>query len=135
MKIDEVRERYLKFFEKRGHTIYPSDSLMPENDPSLLFTGAGMNQFKDMFLGKGRIPFKRVTTAQKCLRTGDIEKVGRTSSHHTFFEMMGNFSFGDYFKEEAIMWAWDFLTKEMKLSEELLYVSVYEDDEDAYRIW
>ena len=135
MKIDEVRERYLKFFEKRGHTIYPSDSLMPENDPSLLFTGAGMNQFKDMFLGKGRIPFKRVTTAQKCLRTGDIEKVGRTSSHHTFFEMMGNFSFGDYFKEEAITWAWEFLTKEMKLSEELLYVSVYEDDEDAYRIW
>ena len=102
MKASEVRSRYLNFFAKKGHTVEKSDSLVPENDPTVLFTGAGMNQFKDMFLGKGNKPYKRATTSQKCLRTGDLENVGKTPSHHTFFEMLGNFSFGDYFKAEAI---------------------------------
>jgi alanyl-tRNA synthetase len=135
MKIDEIRERYLDFFKRKGHTVYPSDSLVPANDPSLLFTGAGMNQFKDMFLGRGTLPFKRATTSQKCLRTGDIERVGRTSRHHTFFEMLGNFSFGDYFKREAIHWAWEFATQETKIPAERLTISVYKDDDEAYKIW
>jgi alanyl-tRNA synthetase len=133
--LDEIRERYLDFFKKRGHTVYPSDSLVPPNDPSLLFTGAGMNQFKDMFLGRGTLPFKRATTSQKCLRTGDLESVGRTSRHHTFFEMLGNFSFGDYFKREAITWAWEFATREMGISPDRLNISVYKEDEEAYKIW
>ena len=133
--LDEIRERYLEFFKKRGHTAYPSDSLVPPNDPSLLFTGAGMNQFKDMFLGRGTLPFKRATTSQKCLRTGDLEAVGRTSRHHTFFEMLGNFSFGDYFKREAINWAWEFTTKEMGIAPERMTISVYKDDPEAYKIW
>ncbi|MBI3857927.1 MAG: alanine--tRNA ligase [Planctomycetes bacterium] len=133
--LDEIRERYLDFFKKRGHTVYPSDSLVPPNDPSLLFTGAGMNQFKDMFLGRGTLPFKRATTSQKCLRTGDLESVGRTSRHHTFFEMLGNFSFGDYFKREAITWAWEFATKEMGISPDRLNISVYKEDDEAYKIW
>ena len=135
MSIDEIRERYLDFFKKRGHTVYPSDSLVPPNDPSLLFTGAGMNQFKDMFLGRGTLPFKRATTAQKCLRTGDLESVGRTARHHTFFEMLGNFSFGDYFKHEAITWAWQFVNQEMNIPAERLTISVYKDDPEAFEIW
>ena len=135
MTPDEVRDRYLRFFEKRGHTIWPSASLVPQNDPTLLFTGAGMNQFKDMFLGVGNLPFKRATTSQKCLRTGDLDNVGVTAYHHTFFEMLGNFSFGDYFKAEAISWAYEFLVAEMGVSRDRLSVSVYEKDEEAYVFW
>jgi len=135
MRPDELREAYLSFFESKGHTRHPSDSLVPSNDPTLLFTGAGMNQFKEMFLGVGNLDFRRATTAQKCFRTGDLDNVGRTFYHHTFFEMLGNFSFGDYFKREAIRWAWEFVTKVMKLPAERLQVSVHEDDDEAYGIW
>ncbi|OQZ01332.1 MAG: alanine--tRNA ligase [Candidatus Brocadia sp. UTAMX2] len=135
MKTNEIRNKFLKFFEKKSHVIWPSDSLVPQNDPTLLFTGAGMNQFKDMFLGKGNLDFKKATTCQKCLRTGDIDNVGKTASHHTFFEMLGNFSFGDYFKTETIEWAWEFLTQELKIPEERLRVSVYKDDQESYEIW
>ena len=134
MRVDEIRERFLGFFEERGHRIYPSDSLVPANDPSILFTGAGMNQFKDEFLGKVK-GSRRASTCQKCLRTGDLENVGRTAGHHTFFEMLGNFSFGDYFKKDAILWAWEFLTKELGLKDKDLWASVYKDDKEAYEIW
>ncbi len=110
MKTDELREKYLEFFQSKGHTRCPSDVLVPAWDPSVLFTPAGMNQFKDHFLGKVKLDFTRATTCQKCMRTGDIDNVGRTAFHHTFFEMLGNFAFGDYFKEDAIHWAWEFLT-------------------------
>ena len=124
MTPDQIRAAYLAFFERQGHTRHPSDSLVPEGDPTLLFTGAGMNQFKAMFLGKGHWPFRRATTTQKCLRMPDLENVGRTASHHTFFEMLGNFSFGDYFKEEAIRWAWELLDREYHLPMERLSVTV-----------
>ncbi len=135
MKADDIRTEFLEFFRERGHTVWPSDSLVPENDPTLLFTGAGMNQFKDMFLGRGKYDFTRAATSQKCIRTGDIDNVGRTPFHHTFFEMLGNFSFGDYFKEEAIEWAWEFLLNNMGLKAEDLVVSVFEDDDEAAEIW
>ncbi|MFC1666720.1 alanine--tRNA ligase [Candidatus Omnitrophota bacterium] len=134
MKVDEIRDRFLRFFEKRDHAIYPSDSLVPANDSTLLFTGAGMNQFKEEFLGRVR-GSKRAATCQKCLRTGDLENVGKTPNHHTFFEMLGNFSFGDYFKKEAIVWAWEFLKEDLGLKEGDLWVSVYQDDSEAYDIW
>ncbi|HIN94045.1 MAG TPA: alanine--tRNA ligase [Planctomycetes bacterium] len=137
MKTDELREMYLSFFEGKGHTRCSSDVLVPTWDPSVLFTPAGMNQFKDHFLGKVKLDFTRATTSQKCLRTGDIENVGRTAYHHTFFEMLGNFSFGDYFKSEAIAWAWEFLTdkKWLALEQGRLSISVYEDDDEAAQIW
>ncbi|HTQ39352.1 MAG TPA: alanine--tRNA ligase [Pirellulales bacterium] len=137
MKTDEIREKYLAFFESKKCIRRPSDVLVPRWDPSVLFTPAGMNQFKDHFLGKCKLEFTRATTCQKCLRTGDIDNVGRTAYHHTFFEMLGNFSFGDYFKPEAISWAWEFLTakKWMGIAPERLSVSVYLDDDEAYHIW
>lgn len=137
MKTDEIREKYLEFFTSKGHARRASDVLVPHGDPSVLFTPAGMNQFKDHFLGKVKLDFTRATTCQKCLRTGDIDNVGRTAFHHTFFEMLGNFSFGDYFKREAIHWAWEFLTdkKWMGLDASRLTVSVYLDDDEAAEIW
>ena len=137
MKTDELREKYLDFFVGKGCTRRPSDVLVPRWDPSVLFTPAGMNQFKDHFLGKCKLDFTRATTCQKCLRTGDIDNVGRTAYHHTFFEMLGNFSFGDYFKREAINWAWEFLTdkKWLGLPADKLTVTVYLDDDEAADIW
>ncbi len=137
MKTDELREKYLAFFESKGCVRRPSDVLVPKGDPTVLFTPAGMNQFKNQFLGIGPLEFTRATTCQKCLRTGDIGNVGLTAYHHTFFEMLGNFSFGDYFKREAIVWAWEFLTspKWLGLNPGRLSVTVYLDDDEAYGIW
>ena len=134
MKTDAIRTKYLNFFKKKGHKILPSDSLVPENDPTLLFTSAGMNQFKAQFMGKN-IDYPKVTTCQKCLRTGDLDEVGKTPYHHTFFEMLGNFSFGDYFKKEAISWAWEFIIDELKIDSDKVWVSVYTDDDEAFKIW
>ncbi|MDD5431970.1 MAG: alanine--tRNA ligase [Candidatus Omnitrophica bacterium] len=134
MQADILRKKFLDFFKAKKHKIIESDSLAPKDDPTVLFTPAGMNQFKKEFLGFDS-GFKRAATSQRCLRTDDLEKVGKTIGHHTFFEMLGNFSFGDYFKEEAIGWAWEFLTKELKIDESKLWVSVYKDDDEAYRIW
>jgi len=137
MKTDELRESYLSFFEEKGCVRRPSDVLVPRDDRTVLFTPAGMNQFKDQFLGVGKLEFTRATTCQMCLRTGDIQNVGVTAYHHTFFEMLGNFSFGDYFKREAIHWAWEYLTdkKWLGLDPNLLSVTVYKEDEEAYNIW
>ena len=135
MKTDEIRSKYLEFFQSKGAKLCKSDSLVPANDPTLLFTGAGMNQFKDYFMGIGKMDFRSATSSQKCIRTGDIMNVGVTPSHHTFFEMLGNFSFGDYFKQEAIEWAWEFLTGIMKVDENRLQVSVHNTDKEAAEIW
>ena len=134
MKTDELREAYLDFFASKGCVRRPSDVLVP-NDPTVLFTPAGMNQFKREFMGLGDPNFKRATTCQKCIRTGDIENVGKTPRHMTFFEMLGNFSFGDYFKREAIHWAWEFLTKTLKIPPTRLTFTVYLDDDEAFDIW
>ncbi len=139
MKSREIRKTFLDFFVRKGHELVGSSSLIPKGDPTLLFTNAGMVQFKSVFLGEEIRPYKRATSCQKCLRAGgkhsDIENVGHTARHHTFFEMLGNFSFGDYFKKEAISYAWELLTKWFKLPEERLWVSIYEEDEDAARLW
>jgi alanyl-tRNA synthetase len=135
MTTDELRKLFLDFFIEKDHSLVPSDSLLPTYDPSLLFSGAGMNQFKDEFLGRGKRTFKRACSSQKCIRTGDIDSVGVTTSHHVFFEMLGNFSFGDYFKQDAIRWAWEFYLDVLKIPYEKLSVSVYEQDEEAYSIW
>ncbi len=139
MKSAEIREKFLKFFESKGHQIVASSSLVPHDDPTLLFTNAGMNQFKDVFLGFDKRPYNRATTSQKCVRAGgkhnDLENVGYTARHHTFFEMLGNFSFGDYFKLDAIKYAWELLTDVYKLPKESLWVTVYAEDDEAYDIW
>ncbi|WP_231040327.1 alanine--tRNA ligase [Pectinatus frisingensis] len=135
MSGNELREKFLQYFAQRGHLRLPSFSLIPENDPSLLMIGAGMAPFKPFFTGKMKPPCTRITTSQRCVRTGDIENVGRTARHQTYFEMLGNFSFGDYFKEEVIPWAWDFLTKELELPADKLWVSIYPKDDEAYKIW
>jgi alanyl-tRNA synthetase len=139
MKSAEIRTRFLKYFEERGHAIVPSSPLVPGNDPTLLFTNSGMVQFKDVFLGKESRPYRRATTAQRCVRAGgkhnDLENVGYTARHHTFFEMLGNFSFGDYFKRDAIHYAWDLLTGVYKLPPDRLWVTVYHTDDEAYAVW
>ena len=141
MKTTELRQKFLKFFESKGHTIVRSSSLVPHDDPTLLFTNAGMNQFKDVFLGFDKRPYNRATTAQKCVRAGgkhnDLENVGYTARHHTFFEMMGNFSFGDYFKRDAIHFAWKFLTSPewLNIPKDKLLATVYAEDDEAYNIW
>ncbi len=139
MKAQEIREVFLHFFEKRGHRIVQSSSLVPKDDPTLLFTNAGMNQFKNVFLGLEKREYKRAVSVQKCLRVSgkhnDLEQVGKTRKHHTFFEMLGNFSFGDYFKKEAIEYAWELLVEELKLEKSRMYITVYEKDDEAYRVW
>jgi len=135
MGLNQIREAYLKFFESKGHLILPSFSLVPKNDNSLLLINAGMAPLKPYFTGVQTPPRTRVTTCQKCIRTGDIENVGKTSRHGTFFEMMGNFSFGDYFKNEVIPWAWEFVTEVLKLPKDKLYVTIYKDDDEAYELW
>jgi len=139
MDFREVRQKFLEYFKSHGHEIVASSSLIPHDDPSLLFTNAGMVPFKRLFTGEEKRGYSRAATSQKCVRAGgkhnDLENVGYTPRHHTFFEMLGNFSFGDYFKEEAITWAWELLTKGYSLPADRLYVSVYKDDDEAHRIW
>ena len=137
--VNDIRAEFIKCFVENGHTHVKSSSLVPDNDPTLMFTNAGMVQFKDTFTGKKILPYKRATTAQKCLRAGgkhnDLENVGYTARHHTFFEMLGNFSFGDYFKAEVIEFAWNLVTKRLGLPKEKLLVTVHSSDEEAARIW
>src|SRR5574340_1272653 len=144
---NQIRRKFLDYFVQRGHRIVASSSLIPANDPTLLFTNAGMNQFKDVFLGREPRDYKRATTSQKCMRAGgkhnDLENVGRTARHHTFFEMLGNFSFGDYFKKDAVEYAWVFLTEVMGLPKDKLYATIHEGDaamrlgpdEEAREFW
>ena len=139
MKTSEIRQSFLDFFHSKNHEIVPSSSLVPNNDETLLFTNAGMVQFKDVFLGTETRNFNRAATSQRCIRAGgkhnDLENVGYTLRHHTFFEMLGNFSFGDYFKEDAIKYAWEFLTEVLKLDKDKLWITVYKDDDEAEEIW
>ena len=139
MNTKELRQAFLDFYKSKDHTIVDSSSLVPLNDDTLLFTNAGMVQFKDVFLGTEKRKYVRATTSQRCIRAGgkhnDLENVGYTLRHHTFFEMLGNFSFGDYFKNDAIAFAWEFLTEVLKLPEDKLWISVYKDDDEAATIW
>ena len=139
MKTNEIRQSFLDYFAKNNHEIIASSSLVPHNDPSLMFANAGMNQFKNYFTGLEIPKFKRVATSQKCVRAGgkhnDLDNVGFTARHHTFFEMLGNFSFGDYFKEEAIFYAWEFLTKELEINKSKLLATIYYNDDEAYNFW
>ncbi|MGB7209370.1 MAG: alanine--tRNA ligase-related protein [Pyrinomonadaceae bacterium] len=132
---NEIRRKFLEYFEKNGHKLVHSSPLLPANDPTLLFTNAGMNQFKDVFLGDEKCDYSRAASSQKCIRAGgkhnDLDEVGKTARHHTFFEMLGNFSFGDYFKEDAIRFAWDLLVNELKLEESRLWFSVFEGDDEV----
>ena len=133
--VNELRQMFLDFFESKGHLVMKSFSLVPQNDKSLLLINAGMTPLKPYFTGAEIPPRRRVATCQKCIRTGDIENVGKTARHGTFFEMLGNFSFGDYFKHEAIAWSWEFLTEVVGLDPDRLYPSVYQDDDEAFNIW
>ena len=135
MSVNQLRERFLQFFEGKGHKRLPSASLIPHGDPTLLLTGACMGPFKPYFLGKEEPPAKRITTCQRCLRTADIDNVGKTDRHRTFFEMLGNFSFGDYFKREAIHWAWEFTTEHLEMPVDRLWITIYLDDDEAFQIW
>ena len=139
VSVNDIRSTFLDFFEKNNHTVVDSSPLVPRNDPTLMFTNSGMVQFKNQFLGQEIRSYNRATTAQKCVRAGgkhnDLDNVGYTARHHTFFEMLGNFSFGDYFKEEAIIYAWDLITKEFGIDKNRLYVTVYHTDDEAANIW
>ena len=147
MTSTEIRSKFLNYFESKSHTIVASASMVIKDDPTLLFTNSGMNQFKEYFLGNKEIEVKRIADTQKCLRVSgkhnDLEEVGLDTYHHTMFEMLGNWSFGDYFKKEAIAWAWEFLTKELKIDKESLYVTIFEGeaseglerDNEAYKLW
>src|SRR5712692_5947337 len=139
MTAHEIRQKFLDYFAARGHRAVRSSSLLPANDPTLLFTNAGMNQFKEVFLGQEKRDYARAVTSQKCVRAGgkhnDLDNVGYTRRHHTFFEMLGNFSFGDYFKREAIAYAWELITKEYGLPKDKLYVTVFREDDDAEELW
>ena len=132
---DELRELYLKFFEEKGHKRLPGASLVPHNDPTLLLTGAGMVPFKPYFLGKKSRSIPGFTTCQRCVRLADVDSVGNNSRHGTFFEMLGNFSFGDYFKKEAIAWAWEFVTEHLELDQDRMWITVHLDDDEAEEIW
>src|SRR2546421_11677157 len=137
--VNEIRSTFLDYFAKNGHTVLPSSPLVPRNDPTLMFTNAGMVQFKNVFTGLEKRPYVRAATSQKCVRAGgkhnDLDNVGYTARHHTFFEMLGNFSFGDYFKDRAIELAWNLVTREFGLGKKRLTITVYHTDEDAFRIW
>lgn len=139
MNSSEIRQRFLEFFASHGHAVVPSSPLVPNNDPTLLFTNAGMVQFKDVFLGQDQRPYVRAASSQRCVRAGgkhnDLENVGYTARHHTFFEMLGNFSFGDYFKRDAIHYAWRFLTQSLHIPQQKLWVTVYAEDDEAANIW
>src|ERR1043165_2835256 len=139
MKSTQVRQGFIDYFKKNGHAPVASSSLIPENDPTLLFANAGMNQFKNLFLGLEQRDYKRAVSSQKCVRAGgkhnDLENVGFTARHHTFFEMLGNFSFGDYFKKEAIHFAWELITKDLGIDKDRLYVTVFREDDEAADIW
>jgi alanyl-tRNA synthetase len=139
MKANEIRQQFIEFFQQRGHTFVRSASLVPQDDPTLIFTNAGMNQFKPIFLGKKSPEHPRAVNSQKCIRVSgkhnDLEEVGQDAFHHTFFEMLGNWSFGDYQKSEAIQWAWELFTEVWKLDKNRLWATVYEDDDDANELW